>query len=290
MIVVKIFLDCLPCFLRQVLDSTRIVTGDLKIQNRIMEDTIALVADYKSYKYSPELGRDMHRIINNHTGEKDTYKEIKKNSIKLAEEMYPYVKEFLHRRDNDRLYWALKASAIGNSIDYAINSHVDIKNCVETEIEKEFSICDIDSFKDKLKGAKTILVIGDNAGETVFDRVLIEELLQYDIFYAVRSEAIINDATYEDACDSGLNHCCKIISNGCNAPGLILEEGSEEFLEIYDTTDIVISKGQGNYETLSDQKREMFFLLKVKCHVLSKQIGVPINSYVFMRNKIIKEK
>ncbi len=142
-------------------------------------------------------------------------------------------------------------------------------------------IFDIEQFEDRLKHAKTLLIIGDNAGETVFDRVLAEDFSHLDITYAVRSEPVINDATVEDARASGLDRCAGIISTGCNIPGLILEECSEEFLNIFNNADIVISKGQGNFETLSAQKREMFFLLKAKCPVVSKDLGVDINDYVF---------
>ncbi len=277
----KIYLDCLPCFLKQVLESSRIVTNDLSIQNKIMEDSIKLVSSYKEYTYSPELGRDMHHIIKKHTKIDDPYKEIKKESIRIAEELYPFLKTFLYKNDEYRLYWALKIAATGNIIDYAIDRDIDIKRTVKNELEKEFAICDLQDFERRLKTAKTLLIIGDNAGETVFDRVLVEELLQSDITYAVRDEAIINDTTYEDACDSGLNVNCKLISSGCNAPGLILEEANDKFLNIFNKADLVISKGQGNFETLSDAKRDIFFLLKVKCPVVADLLDVELNEYIF---------
>lgn len=136
----------------------------------------------------------------------------------------------------------------------------------------------------KLKKAKSLLIIGDNAGETVFDRVLIEDFLNLNITYAVRSEPIINDATIEDAYASGLEKCATLISTGCNAPGVILDECNEEFLNIFNNADIIISKGQGNYETLSEEKKEIFFLLKAKCPVISEKLGVSVNDYVFKWN------
>lgn len=251
------------------------------MQNKIMEDTIELVSKYKKYKYSPELGRDMHNIIKKHTGNSDPYKSIKDESIKLADDIYPSLKHFLYRKYDNRLYWALKVAAMGNVIDYAICRDIDIGKCVENELEKEFAIYDNERFEKLLKNAKNLLIIGDNAGETVFDKVLIEDLLQFNITYAVRSEPIINDATYEDACASGLNEHCRIVSTGCNAPGLILEECNKEFVDIFENADIVISKGQGNYETLSSVKRDIFFLLKVKCPVVANVVNVNVNEYIF---------
>ncbi len=127
-----------------------------------------------------------------------------------------------------------------------------------------------------------MLIIGDNAGETIFDKVLIEELLNLEIIYAVRSGPIINDATIEDVELAGLNRQVRLISTGCDAPGVIRTECSQEFLKIFDEADIVISKGQGNYETLSEEEREIFFLLKVKCPVIAKHIGVDSGDYVFI--------
>ncbi len=279
----EIFLDCLPCFLRQVLEASRLATDKIDIQEEIMRETIQLISNYEDYKYSPEIGRDMHQIVKKYTGISDPFRHIKNENIENAIEIYPFLKCFLYKK-TDRLYWALKISATGNVIDSAIYRDINIKESVERELEKKFSICDIEQLERKLRTAKNLLIIGDNAGETIFDRVLVEELLNLNITYAVRSEAIINDATIDDARDSGLEHCTKLVSTGCNAPGLILDECSEEFLQIFYEADIVISKGQGNYETLSDQKRKMFFLLKAKCPVVSNRLGVDVNDYVLKWN------
>jgi len=282
----EISLDCLPCFLRQVLEASRMATDRDDLQREIMEEAIKLISDYQKFRCSPEIGRAIHNIVKNYTGISDPYREIKIKSIKSAEEVYPFLKHFLYRKQ-DKLYWALKIAATGNILDLAIYSNVNIKKCIEEELEKGFAICDIKRFKEQLKNARSLLIIGDNAGETVFDRVLVEELFYLDITYAVRSEPIINDATVEDAYISGLGRYTKVISTGCNAPGLILEECNEEFLNIFTNVDIIISKGQGNYESLSDQKREIFFLLKVKCLVIARKIGVDVNDYIFKWNGLI---
>lgn len=278
-----IYLDCLPCFLRQVLEAARMTTKNIQLHEEIMEDTIKLIANYKKFRYSPEIGREMHKIVKNKTKTLDPYKEIKDKNIESALEVYPSLKQFLFKKE-DRLYWSLKVASTGNIIDAAIYSNINVKDSVEKELEKEFAICDIEEFKNKLKTAKNLLIIGDNAGETVFDKVLIEELLFLDITYAVRESPIINDATIEDAKASGLETCTKIISTGCDAPGFIVEEGSEEFLKVYNSADLIISKGQGNYETLSEEKREMFFLLKAKCPVIADRLGVDVNNYIFKFN------
>lgn len=280
----EIHLDCLPCFLKQVLDTTRLLTDDYQVQKAVMRETTGVLLDVDKYDYSPEVGRIMHNIVKKHTGNQDPYEKIKKENIQTALDIYPVLKHFLFKKE-DRLYWALKIAATGNIIDSAINKDINIKKCLNRELEKKFKVSDLDIFKKKTESAKTLLIIGDNAGETVFDRVLMEDLLYLDITYAVRSEPIINDATKEDARASGIGRSAKIISTGCNSPGTILKECSSEFMNVYDNADIVISKGQGNYETLSEADREMFFLLKVKCPVISHDIGIDVDNYVFMYNK-----
>lgn len=202
--------------------------------------------------------------------------------MKAAEKVYPVLKSYLQNKQ-DKLYAALKIAATGNIIDSAIYSNIDIENCIEKELNNNFSICDLDCFEKKLKKAETLLIIGDNAGETVFDKVLAEYLSPLDIFYAVRSEPVINDATTEDAYCSDLDKYTTVISTGCNAPGAVLEKCSPEFINIFNKADIVISKGQGNFEALSECKREIFFLLKAKCSVIAKKLDVYINDYVFIR-------
>nr|WP_319487909.1 ARMT1-like domain-containing protein [uncultured Caproiciproducens sp.] len=279
----EIFLDCLPCMLRQTLEASRMATDQLHLQEKIMEDSIKILSHHKEYKCSPDLCKAMHQAVKKHACVEDPYAQIKNRDIGTAKRAYPMLERFLKKKQNS-LYWALKIAATGNIIDSAINNNVNMEDCIEKELEAEFSICDLESFEDKLKTAKKLLIIGDNAGETVFDRVLMGRLSQFDITYAVRSGPIINDATIEDAYASGLADFAKIVSTGCNAPGTILDECSTEFLIIFNSADIIISKGQGNFEALSDNGRQIFFLLKAKCPVISQKLGVDLNQYVFKYN------
>ena len=279
----EIFLDCLPCMFRQALEASRMATDKLDLQEKIMEDSIKILSDYKNYKSSPHIARDIHHAVKKTTGVYDPYEKIKKRDVAAAKRAYPILERFLQKKQNN-LYWALKIAATGNIIDSAINNNVNMEDCIEKELEKEFSVCDLELFENKLKTAKSLLIIGDNAGETVFDRMLAQYLSCLDVTYAVRSEPIINDATVEVAYASGLGDCTNIISTGCNAPGAILKECSTEFLNIFNSADIIISKGQGNFEALSDEGKQIFFLPKAKCPVISQKLGVDLNQYVFKYN------
>lgn len=275
----EIFLECLPCTLRQTLEASQMATNDVALQGKIMQESIKVLSGYNDLYNSPDLCRKMHQVVKDMTGVDDPYAQVKKKHIAAAKKLYPFLQEFLKKHDS--LYWLLKTVAVGNTIDSAVNNSVNIEHVIEEELKKEFAICDIDIMEDKLTTATSMLIIGDNAGETVFDKLLTDHFSDMNITYAVRSEAVINDATADDAYASGLGEHAQIISTGCSSPGVILDECSQEFMDIYHTADIIISKGQGNYEGLSECADRVFFLLKAKCPMLSSHLQVGHNEYVF---------
>lgn len=284
----EVLIDCVPCMLRQALEAARMATGNVEKQEEIVEEALKILLKYKTYRNSPDLAREIHQIIKMKTGVLDPYYQTKKNDLQAAKGLYCYLKEFLNNNENS-IYWALKIAATGNNIDAAIYNNIDLKKCIENEIKKEFSVCDLNVLDLKLQTASNILIIGDNTGETIFDKVFLEKLSQEklsdtSIIYAVRSEPIINDVTEKGAYESGLGEVSRIISTGCNAPGAILEDCSDEFIKIYNEADIVISKGQGNFEALSEENGNLFFLLKAKCPMISQKLGVNLNEYVFKYN------
>ncbi|HMM01083.1 MAG TPA: ARMT1-like domain-containing protein [Bacilli bacterium] len=276
----EIFLECLPCILRQALQASRMSTDNIALQTIIMDEAISILSQYKSFRNSPEVAREIHRIVKEQTGNVDPYCQIKRKDLQMALSLYPKLKLFVESKE-DRLYWALKAGAIGNMLDSALGFGYDIEGSMDDELGKPFAVCDVSIMKQRLKTAKSLLVIGDNVGETVFDCLLLQQLPSLELTYAVRSAPIINDATIEDAQASGLGQYARIVTTGCGAPGVLLNECSEAFLDIFYNADIVISKGQGNYETLSDCDRELFFLLKAKCPVIAELLGVGLNEFVF---------
>jgi uncharacterized protein with ATP-grasp and redox domains len=176
-------------------------------------------------------------------------------------------------KSTDRLLTAIRIAIAGNVIDFGPNRAFDLKDEVDEILEKDFAVCDYRGFIDCLDETREILYIGDNAGECVFDKILIEEMKRPTL-YAVRNTPVINDATYDDAIQAGIDKVATIFSSGTDAPGTILKTCSSEFLNVYKNSKFIISKGQGNYEALSNEKRSIFFLLKAKCHVIADDIGV----------------
>lgn len=178
-------------------------------------------------------------------------------------------------------------AATGNSIDAGMFSEVNIEHQIKNSVENsEFADSDLKSFKNKLDPDTDILIIGDNSGEAVFDKLLIEELNDYgvDITYATREVPVLNDITLKEAKKIGLSEVCKVISSGSKAPGMILKQANDEFINVYQRADIIISKGQGNLEALSDVKEPIFFLLKAKCKLVAQLLEVDKGELVFKLN------
>ncbi len=280
----RIFLDCLPCLLRQVLEASYITTDDEVIHECIMEEAVDTLSKYKHYSCAPEMCEAMHTIVKRHTGVEDPYSEIKLRDISEALKLEPMIRNFTFREKNQLLN-ALKVSATGNVMDSALYKNLDIEACLIQELEDPFAICDKDEFDKDINKAELVLIIGDNAGEVVFDKFLAEYLsCNHKVIYAVRDVAIINDATVDDALKTGITDYSEVISTGCGIPGAVYKSCSEKFQNIFNNADVVISKGQGNFEALSDTTRGIYFLLKAKCHRIAQALDVEINEYVFKKN------
>ncbi len=270
----RTYLDCFPCFLNQALRAARMATDDEKQIKRVLDDVGVMLKDIPMESPPPRSGRLIYRKISEITGNMDPYRKIKKESTEKALSLYPYLKSRV-AASSDRLLMAIRIAIAGNVIDFGANWGFDLDTEVADVLEKEFAIFDYDQFRDRLDTAQKIVYLGDNAGECVFDKILIEEMKK-PVIYVVREVPIINDATKADAVQAGIDEVATIVSSGTDAPGTILDTCSNEFKAHYFNSDFIISKGQGNYEALSNtgESQLIFFLLKVKCRVLAQNIGV----------------
>jgi uncharacterized protein with ATP-grasp and redox domains len=275
----RTFFDCYPCFLRQALNASRRVGADETQQYTVMQKTVSLFQEIKPTTTPPEIAYQVHRIVRETVNSDDPYKKAKENSTKDALVLYPELKRLLAESD-DPLDTAIRISIAGNIIDFGVIDHLeDLEEIVDKVIKQDYQIDDTKSLRKKLSRADQILFLADNAGETVFDRVLIESL-PMEVIYAVKGGPILNDATIEDALAAGLDQCATLVSNGSNAPGTILHLCSDEFQQIFKLAPVVIAKGQANYETLSESDNKVFCLLQVKCPVIADDVGVPEGSIV----------
>ena len=238
-----------------------------------------------------EIAQQVYRIVYEIIGNNDPYLAAKKFANKSAMSLYARMKDMVDYSD-DTLKAACKLAIAGNAIDLGARAefgsmYTIIEDSVEYQLDQEH----FQQFKESVGQAYLILYIGDNAGEIVFDRVLIEQLLQIKklkIVFVVREAPIINDATLDDALQVGLDKVATIISNGSDAPATILSQCCPKMRGYYQAADLIISKGQGNYESLSDRSENIFFLFKVKCPVIARDSGYDIDSPVLISSTVLK--
>lgn len=275
----RIQTECLHCLLRQVTDALLMTDADEKTRHEIMQHELELLSDHTSYASPPHIAGPMHKCVREMSGCADPYYSIKEKDMATAAANISRIEEFIRGKE-DKLLWSLKAAACGNTLDSAANPGGSLGKSIEAELETDFGICDLELLREQLKTAKRVLILADNSGETFFDALLIKALGDVEVTYAVKACPAINDATYDIALRSGIAPYANIISSGSTAPGTILDEATDEFKAIFESADVIISKGQGNYESLDDAGRRIFYLFKVKCGVISKHFGVEMGKYV----------
>jgi uncharacterized protein with ATP-grasp and redox domains len=270
-------LDCVPCFVRQALEAVRMVTKDRLKQEKVLRKVLSVLSK-ASFKGPPtEIAHVVHGIVKRVADNPDPYREVKKKSNRMALELYPELKKMVQSSPN-RLLTAVKLAIAGNIIDYGPSSKFDINKTIEEVLTQNLEINDFQKFEQTLSNAKNVIYLGDNAGEIVFDRVLLEEMPDKKVKFFVRAEPILNDVTIDDAREVGVDKLADIMKISVDHEGM--DRNSEEFINFLRKADMVISKGQGNYEALSDRRAGVFFLLKVKCPAVAKHIGTSVGSTV----------
>jgi len=274
----KTYLDCYPCFLRQALEAARMAGADERQQKAVLDRVLDVLGQIEPSSTPPEIGDQVHRIVRQEVSNSDPYRAAKEASTRQALALYPRLKSLLAEA-NDPLEIGVRLSIAGNIIDLAVSGEYDLWDTVERVLAQPFAINDGVALREALSGAGQVLYLADNAGETVFDRVLIEAL-DMPVIYAVKGGPILNDATRDDALAAGVDRVAEVTSTGSDAPGTILDRCSEEFRRLYDEARLVIAKGQANYETLSEEGPKVFFLLQTKCPLIARDVGVPVGSIV----------
>jgi damage-control phosphatase, subfamily I len=272
-------LDCIPCLMRQALEAARKATDDERQQETILREVSKLMGSLPYSHTPPEIAHRVHAIVRDVTGNPDPYRQIKEADNKRALEMYPLLKELVVK-SGDRLHTAVKLAAAGNIIDYGVSHEFDIGETVENVLNMDFSVDRYPKFRKDLAAAGNITYLADNAGELVFDKLLIEELGDRKITLVVKGGPIINDATADDVKQCGLEGLVTVerMGNGTAATGH--DRSDPEFLSKLAEADLVISKGQGNYEGLNGEAY-IYFLLMAKCPLIAQNIGVECGSIVF---------
>ncbi len=274
----KTNIDCLPCLMRQALQTAKICTDSLEVQGKVLKSVAALIADCDLETTPPELAGQVYERIQSITGIEDPYAEKKNESNQLALSVLSSLREEIEEKnDIEGAELAIRFAIAGNIIDYGAYQDFDffavLQKCRDVQLTIDHTTQLLDTI-EKLPEGSEVLYLVDNCGEIVFDTLLIERLFAkgFKITVAVKEGPIINDALIADAYTAGLDKYAKIITNGTRCPGTVLQLVSEDFLSHFNTADMIISKGQGNFESLSEEKRDIFFLLTVKCAAAAKHM------------------
>ena len=286
----RIYLDCISCFVRQALDAARLVTDDEQVHKKVVDQVLRLAADLDMSQSPPVIGQQIHRLIRNLVGSDDPYYRVKKQFNSLALKLYHDIRKQIIS-SKDPLETAVRLAIAGNIIDFGVKSSLSESEVRKTVNDSLIAYLDpeqVQDFKNAVMEAEKIFYLADNAGEIVFDHLLIEQLPIEKITVVVKGAPVINDATTEDANVVGLSRIVEVIDNGSDGPGTILETCSQSFLDRFEKADLIVAKGQGNYETLSGIDKNIFFLLKAKCPVIAKDIGCKAGEMILRNNTSVK--
>jgi uncharacterized protein with ATP-grasp and redox domains len=276
----RTYLECIPCLVDQTIKIARQITQDENKREILLQEVLKALSSISYNQTPPHLGQKAHRVIRKVLGNPDPFLKLKREYNRVGKELYPSLKQKVNACP-DRFACAIRLAIAGNIIDFGPRHHFELMKTIDEVLQKKPAIDDTGSLKEDINRSSLILYIGDNAGETFFDRLLIEQMPSGNIYYAVRGVPVINDATSEDAYYAELNRVAKIISNGSDAPGTILEDCSDEFKDIFQRADLVIAKGHGNYESLNEVKgKKLYFLLMVKCNIIGRDLGCSAGDFV----------
>ena len=278
------YLDCYPCFVRQALEAARQLGADERKQKIVLERVLEALRDIDLAFTPPQIGDRIHRLVRQELAGGDPYRTFKEAATREALALLPRLKEIMEKAE-DPLETGVRLSIAGNIIDAGHHSTYELWPTVQRVLSEPFAVADLEPLRRSLTVAHSVLFLADNAGETVFDRLLIESL-SLPVVYAVKGGPILNDATVEDARMAGVDQAAQLLSTGSDAPGTILERCSERFRRAFAEAPLIIAKGQANYETLSEQGSKVFFLLQAKCPVIARDLGVPVRGLVVRRGGI----
>ena len=284
----KVHYECAACFLRQTREALDLASDDDELKMDVTEKVVKIVSEnFHRGGVSNVIGTNIHRTIKDETGNTDPYIMEREISNELAMQYLPNVDNILKKDRKLKNY--LKVAIAGNVLDFgALGLNTDMESLIVKTMKKEPAIDNSKELEEELIKSETVLFLADNIGEIVFDKILIEKINDYevDVTVALKEKPILNDACIEDALKIGMDDVSKLISTGTDSIGIIEEDVSEEFLEIFNKSDMVIAKGLGNYEGLGEMElgeKPVFCLLNAKCKPVARDIGVNLGDNIVLK-------
>ena len=280
--------ECIPCIITVRLQEMEMMGLSEDVKLRVMRDIVKYLLENSAENMDVTfIATNTFRIMKKTTGNMDPYRSCKIKSNNIALSLLPYLKRYVDESKNDveAFRKACIASVIGNAIDFGVAEYkfsleeMDIANTT-------LSIDNVEEFLKLLKPGVSILYLLDNAGEVVFDTLLLEKIKYRNVktIGVVKSGAFQNDVTIEDIKSLDLHSCLdEIVETGTDGSSIFLWEISEKLLRKLNDADLIISKGMANYEYLSNEvkiRKPIFYLLKAKCSIVAETLGIPHKSYV----------
>jgi uncharacterized protein with ATP-grasp and redox domains len=284
----KVHYECAPCFLRQAREALDLATDDEGLKLEVTSNLTDLISQrFHPEASANEIGTDMHRTIKKETNNPDPYHQERARSNEIALKFLPRVKKILKEDSSLKNY--LKAAIAGNLLDFAaLGLDIDMEAMVLSAMQKELTIDKSPELEEELKKAQNVLYLADNVGEIVFDKLLIEKILKYGVkvTVALKEKPILNDACLDEALEIGLDEVAHLTTTGTDSVGVVYKDVSLEFLELFYQSDLVIAKGLGNYEGLTEmdlKNKPVFCLLNAKCPPVAREIGVEVGDNVVLK-------
>ena len=278
----KTYLKCFPCFARQAVEAGSLATDNEKLRLQIVQEVSAILTQLELERPPTYTGMLLYRKIGEISGNNDPYLQIKKDSNQKAKELLPYITQLIAQSANP-LQTALKITAIGNILDFGpYGGTADLKQFIKDKLEEEFYGIPTETFLSELSHAQNILYIADNCGEILFDSLFINQFLKNKkVYLGVRGSPTLNDVTINDLNGIEFGPHVEIVDNGNDSPGAIIELCNPRFQEIYHSVDLVIAKGQGNFEGLGPTDRpNVYSILIAKCPVIAAHLNRQINDLI----------
>ncbi|NPA03287.1 MAG: DUF89 family protein [Epsilonproteobacteria bacterium] len=280
--------DCFVCLYTQSLRATKVLGCEEECKKKVVKKTAALLSSLNEKQTPPEAASLLYPLISNITGVQDLYEKEKERSIKKAQEVLKVVKEELEGA-LDKLDLAIRLSVAGNVIDFATEVTFSLEEEVKKIFNVKFAIDQKPQLIQQLAKSDEIVVLGDNVGEHLFDKLMIETFKEQfphlKVYYFVRGKPVINDVTLKEALEAKMNEVCEVVDSGVDTPGFVYSRATKYAKELFDKAPLIISKGMGNFECLESRKDErIFYLFKVKCSVVAQRVGLDVGSLICGKN------
>lgn len=282
----KTAIECIPCFVRQAAEAVALCDESSVPKDVILRRILHELADTDWSGSPPEVAQLLHRIIREETSCADPYRSLKERMNQLALASLPACRELIAAAA-DPQEAVVRIAVAGNLLDAGAKVQIQPEALPEmlAGLWGKPLAGDPAALFRAAASAERILYLADNAGEIIFDRLLIEALPQHKITVVVRERPVLNDALHADAVIAGIVQLVAVIGNGSDAPGTVLEDCTASFREHFERADLIISKGQGNYETLCKVAAPIFFLFTVKCPLVAALIGEPCGTMIAQKSK-----